>query len=161
PGAVIAQPGAVIAQPGAVIAQPGAVIALDMVNVFSESVIKTEVSPKEAGARPQEEICLSVKAWVSNIAYDKSVWVEVSLLNGKGAVVHSEQFTLDFAESAGGNGDFFALESAIPSTGSSARPRAPKTLQYKLFFQANGTIFTDGVLHTRDLAGLPGAKTAR
>lgn len=129
--------------PGPAEPRPGAAVSLEMVNVFGE--------PQAEGAR------LRLTAWVNNLSYVKHVWVDAYLLDARGAVVLSETMVLDYYEGAGGGGDFFILDTAIPGAGPPAA-----LLAYRLYYNIADTVYTDGILHTHALkhAAGPGAKAA-
>ncbi|MGH2720003.1 MAG: hypothetical protein ACRDJO_00180 [Actinomycetota bacterium] len=120
--------------------RPGVAVSLAMVNVFGE--------PVADGAR------LRLTAWVNNLSYVKDVWVDAYLVDAKGAVVLSETMVLDYYEGAGGGGDFFILDTAIPG----AKPPAA-LLAYRLYYNIGDTVYTDGIPHTHGLTH-PTAKAA-
>jgi hypothetical protein len=117
--------------------RPGSAVSLEMVNVFGEPVA--------------EGVRLRLTAWVNNLSYVKHVWVDAYLTDAKAAVVHSETLLLDYYEGAGGGGDFFILDTAIPGV----KP-AVAILQYRLYYNIGATVYTDGILHTHAL-GTPKA----
>ena len=118
--------------------RPGSAVSLEMVNVFGEPVAE--------GSR------LRLTAWVNNLGYVKHVWVDAYLMDARGAVVLSETMVLDYYEGAGGGGDFFILDTAIPG----ARPPAA-LLAYRLYYNIGDTVYTDGILHTHGLNLAAGA----
>jgi hypothetical protein len=123
--------------PGPAEPRPGSEVSLEMVNVFGEPVA--------------EGVRLRLTAWVNNLSYVKHVWVDAYLTDAKAAVVHSETLLLDYYEGAGGGGDFFILDTAIPGV----KP-AVAILQYRLYYNIGATVYTDGILHTHAL-GTPKA----
>jgi hypothetical protein len=142
--------------------RPGAAVRPDMVNVFEQAV-----SPGAApglhlvrlGDRPAgDAIALSVQAWVRNVAYDKEVWVDLYVI-GEGGVLHAETIPLGYQEPAGGGGDFFAAGAAVPAPKPGAGG-ALGMLQFRLYGQMHGQIFTDGILHSHRLQAAPGRKAS-
>ena len=138
--------------------RPGASVSPEMVNVFEQAV-----SPGAApglrlvrlGDRPSgDAIALSILAWVRNVAYDKDVWIDLYVL-GQGGVLHAETIPLDYQEPAEGGGDFFAAGAAVPAP--KAGPEGPSlgTLQFRVYSQMSGQIFTDGVLHSHQIEATP------
>ena len=115
----------------------GAVPSPEMVNVFEEAL--------SAPTR------LLAKAWVRNIAYDKKVWLDLDLLSRSGAAVHSETLPLQYLEPAGEAGDFFLADVAIPTPAPAARRASAHQLRYRLYYEVEGRIFTDGVCHQHAL----------
>jgi hypothetical protein len=118
--------------PGPAEPRPGSEVSLEMVNVFGEPVA--------------EGVRLRLTAWVNNLSYVKHVWVDAYLTDAKAAVVHSETLLLDYYEGAGGGGDFFILDTAIPGV-----KIAVAILQYRLYYNIGATVYTDGILHTHAL----------
>jgi hypothetical protein len=143
--------------------RPGAAVNPDMVNVFEQAV-----SPGAApglhlvrlGDRPAgDAIALSVLAWVRNVAYDKDVWVDLYVL-GEGGVLHAETIPLAFQEPAEGGGDFFAAGAAVPAPKAGPETSAMAMLQFRIYGQMNGQIFTDGILHSHPIEAAPVRKAA-
>ncbi|MEA2503900.1 MAG: hypothetical protein QOG36_943 [Actinomycetota bacterium] len=143
--------------------RPGAAVNPDMVNVFEQAV-----SPGAApglhlvrlGDRPAgDAIALSVLAWVRNVAYDKDVWVDLYVL-GEGGVLHAETIPLAFQEPAEGGGDFFAAGAAVPAPKAGPETSAMAMLQFRIYGQMNGELFTDGILHSHPIEATPVRKAA-
>jgi pyruvate/2-oxoglutarate dehydrogenase complex dihydrolipoamide acyltransferase (E2) component len=143
--------------------RPGAAVNPDIVNVFEQAV-----SPGAApglhlvrlGDRPAgDAIALSVLAWVRNIAYDKDVWVDLYVL-GEGGVLHAETIPLAFQEPAEGGGDFFAAGAAVPAPKTGPETSAMAMLQFRIYGQMNGRLFTDGILHSHPIEATPVKKAA-
>ncbi len=136
----------------------GATISPDMVNVFEQAV-----SPGAApglhlvplGGRPAgDAIALSILAWVRNVAYDKDVWADLFVLD-EGDVLHSETVPLAYQEPAEGGGDFFAAGAAVPAPKAGAEGSSRRMLQYRIYGQMSGQLFTDGILHTHEIEATP------
>ena len=150
--------------PAAIDPRPGASVSPHVVNVFDKAV-----SPGAApglrlaplGGRPAgDALALSVVAWVRNIAYDKDVWMDLSLLEGDTEVLHTESVPLAYQEPAEGGGDFFAVGAAVPAPKAASGTSPASTLQYRIYAQMNGQLFTDGILHTHDVAAAAPASAA-
>ncbi len=120
-----------------------------MVNVFAEAVSAPPAPARRAGARAAAhgKVALSVTAWVKNVAVAKKVWVDVSLLSEAGEPILSETHPLGYQEPAGGGGEFFVLDAPLSATGPAS------AIRYRLFYEVNGHVFTDGVLHWHQLPG--------
>lgn len=149
---------------GPVDLRPGAEISPHMVNVFEQAV-----SPGAApglhlvplGGRPAgDAIALSVLAWVRNVAYDKDVWMDLFVLDDDGNLLHSETVPLAYQEPAEGGGDFFAVGAAVPAPKSSADGPEQRTLQFRVYGQMNGQLYTDGHLHGHRVESTPAKKAA-
>jgi hypothetical protein len=144
-------------------ARPDAAVSPDMVNIFEEAV-----SPGAApglrlvrpGDRPAgDAIALSVVAWVRNVAYDKDVWVDLYVL-GEGGVLHAETIPLAYQEPAQGGGDFFAAGAAVPAPKAGPGASSLATLQFRVYGQMNGQVFTDGILHSHQIEATPVTKAS-
>jgi hypothetical protein len=143
--------------------RPGATVSPEMVNVFEQAV-----SPGAApglrlvrlGDRPSgEAIALSLLAWVRNISYDKDVWIDLYVL-GPGGILHAETIPLDYQEAAEGGGDFFAAGAAVPAPKAGPEDSSMGTLQFRIYCQMNGELFTDGILHSHPIESTPVRKAA-
>ena len=138
----------------------GAATNLDMVNVAESSAAKGNHSLGGGVNGPsmgsQLKTHLHVRAWVRNLAYTKSVWADVHVADEHGAVGKSATYTLGYSSSPDGNGDYFELNESVHS-GSGSVPGSvwfgmdARKVQYRLYYEANGEVFTDGVLHEHDI----------
>ncbi len=127
-----------------------AVTRLDMVNVLGWLGNRgSRDSQPLRVTRPRTH--LFVQAWVSNVAYAKDVWADVYLLDGAGAVLYAQTFGLQYVEPAGANGDFFVLDAWVPSSGLGPRAGEARRLQFRLYYEVEGTLFTDGFAHDHEL----------
>lgn len=131
----------------------GAERSLEMVNVFAQKITKIKHSfGKIPSAGNQLETYVDLTAWVRNIAYAKNVWVDLHVFDGDGNRVNADTLTLKYSGSASGNGDFFSLNQMIflgsGGVPGNIWPRADaRTVQYRLYYEVNGCVFTDGILH--------------
>jgi len=144
--------------------RPNATVSPEIVNVFEEAV-----SPGAApglrlvrlGDRPSgEAIALSILAWVRNVAYDKDVWIDLYVL-GPGGVLHAETIPLDYQEAAEGGGDFFAAGAAVPAPKVGPEDSSMGTLQFRVYCQMSGQLFTDGILHSHQIEATPVGQTTK
>jgi len=138
----------------------GAIAAADMVNVTRQEIVKKNVFPQPAtGSRAGTDLqtLASLTVWVRNVAYVKNVWMDLHVFDGADARIHSETFTLGYAGSAGGEADLFAFDGRIyqgtmATPGSvSPRPEA-RSVQYRVYYEVLGQVFTDAILHQQDLS---------
>lgn len=108
----------------------GAVPSPEMVNVL------TEVT----GARR-----LNVVAWVNNVAYRKDVWLDLYGFDARGNPVNQELLVMRYEAPAGGGGDLFGGHTTVGAD--------VAAVAYRIYYEVDGTLYTEGVLHT---AALPG-----
>jgi Family of unknown function (DUF6209) len=137
----------------------GAISSLEMVYLVSDAArkIKHMFGTPQAPAGTELRTILTVQAWVRNLAYYKNVWLDVHIFNGDGGLIHSETFTMRSLGSDVGGGDRFGFDDAVyhRSSGGSGmgawfRPDARK-LQYRLYYEVSGQVFTDGLLHQHEI----------
>ena len=117
--------------------RPGAVPSPEMINVFEEAL-------SDPGG-------LFTKAWVRNVAYDKKVWLDVDLIGRTGEPVHSDTLPLQYMEPAGGAGDFFLADFPVPPAARTAGRASASELRYRLYYEVQGQVFTDGFCHSHRL----------
>ena len=136
----------------------GATTNLEMVNVFADAVSKVDAFPLGEFGRKGTDLQtrLFVHAWVRNLSPTKYVWVDLHVFDGEGQLIHSETLPLVWLAPAGGGGDFFVIDrvvyqGSVATPGSvSPRPDA-RTVQYRLYYEVDGLVWTDGVLHQHDV----------
>jgi hypothetical protein len=136
----------------------GAIPSLEMVNVLTNQAVKKDVFPKSHGGGGTDlQTWLSVRAWVRNIDYIKYAWVDVHIFDSMDELLESKTVALDYSATAAGGGACFALEgkvyqggTAVPG-GVSLRPDARK-VQYRLYYEVQRTVFTDGLLHQLEVS---------
>lgn len=139
------------AQP--VMFRSGATRSLEIVNVFKAEVSKVRQTIGTGSSSGSEfQTDLSVKAWVRNVAYQKNVWIDLHVFDPDDNLVSSQTLTLGYSGSAGGNGDFFSLDQEIfqgsGGVPGSVWPRPDaRRVQYRLYYEVGGHVFTDGILH--------------
>lgn len=139
------------AQP--VMYRTGSQRSLDMVNVYTEKISKIR-RPLGNTLSPgsQLETHLDLTVWVRNVAYNKNVWVDLHVFDQDDNRVNSDTLTLRYTGPAGGNGDFLSLTQLVflgsGGVPGNVWPRADvRRMQYRVYYEVNGSVFTDGVLH--------------
>jgi hypothetical protein len=143
------------AQP--VVSRQGAQTNRDVVNAFALTIEKQRhqfIPVGSAGSELQTRVKLS--AWVKNIAYVKNAWFDAHVFDAGNQLVHAQTLPLHYKTGAGGGGDLFEFDDVL-YYGSRGQPGSvsPKPdvrrVQLRLYFEANGQVFTDGILHDRPL----------
>ncbi|MGH2733861.1 MAG: hypothetical protein ACRDJG_13170, partial [Actinomycetota bacterium] len=99
-----------------------------------------------------------VHAWVNNFAYAKDVWADVYLLDRAEEILYAQVFGFRYVEPAGGDGDCFALDALVPASGLGSRAGEARRLQFRLYYQVEEELFTDGFVHDHELV-LPGRRS--
>jgi len=135
----------------------GAQTNRDVVNAFALTIEKQRhqfIPAGSAGSELQTHVKLS--AWVRNIAYAKNVWFDAHVFDSGNQLVHAQTLSLQYKIGAGGGGDLFEFDDVLyhGSRGQpgSATPRPDaRRVQLRLYFEASGQLFTDGILHDRQL----------
>jgi hypothetical protein len=130
-----------------------------MMHVAWDSAVKQNLFASRPGY-PSSAINLQtrlqVKAWVRPSTQKRSVWIDVHVLGRDGALVHAETFPLWPAQQADDGGELFAIDrmlydGAIATRGSvTPRPDA-RIVQYRLYCELGGRVFTDAILHQCEL----------
>jgi len=129
----------------------------DVVNAFALTIEKQRhqlIPAGSAGSESQTHVKLS--AWVRNIAYAKNAWFDAHVFDSGNQLVHAQTLSLRYKIGAGGGGDLFEFDDVLyhGSRGQpgSATPRPDaRRVQLRLYFEASGQLFTDGILHDRQL----------
>jgi Family of unknown function (DUF6209) len=137
----------------------GAIPSLAMVNVVAAAATKRNAFPRPATGPPEGsdlQSWLTLTAWVNNVAFEKNVWIDVHVFDGEDALLQAETLTLRYLEPGGGGGDLFVFNSKVyqgsVATPGSVSPRPDARLvQYRLYYEVNGQVFTDAILHQLDL----------
>ena len=134
--------------------------ARDVVNAMQLNIEKQrhQFGDTGAGAFAGSELQTRVKltAWVRNIDYAKNVWFDAHVFDGNNQLVHAQTLPLHYKLGAGGGGDLFDFDDKLyqgsgGGPGSAwVRPDA-RRVQLRLYFEAGGQLFTDGILHDRQL----------
>jgi len=91
---------------------------------------------------------------VKETTFGANAWIDVHIFGSQDELIHSETQTLIYT----GFGSFFSYEfSGRVYQGSTAtqgsvqsRPEAQK-VQYRLYYEVNYQVFTDGILHQHEL----------
>jgi Family of unknown function (DUF6209) len=135
----------------------GALRRPDVVNVLKQSAEKDNVFPQSMWGGQQGsdlQTILKVEAWVKETTFGANAWIDVHIIDGQDELIHADTLTLTYA----GFGSEFRYEySGKVYQGSTAtpgsvqpRPEARK-VQYRLYYEVNHLVFTDGILHQFDL----------
>ncbi|MGI8776709.1 MAG: hypothetical protein ACR2LJ_04835 [Acidimicrobiales bacterium] len=137
----------------------GAVPRPDMVSVVDETATKENAKPPGPtgdAAGLELETKLSVQAWVRNVDPTKYSWVDLHVFDENDQLIRAETLALDWLEAAGDDGDIFAFEGSIyrgtgAVGGSVWFGEDARKLQYRLYYEVNGTVFSDGVLRQHEV----------
>lgn len=143
------------AQP--VLYRAGAQRRPDITNVRAFRVSKVYAFPRPAQgpiAGTDIQIHLDLDAWVSHSAWGASAWIDVHVFDGHDALVHAETIPLSYTgwgpnQQFSFAGKIFQGSTATPGS-VSPRPDARK-VQLRLYYEIDGQVFTDGVLHQAEL----------
>jgi hypothetical protein len=135
----------------------GAISNASMVNVSEDLAFTKDISPSwghqlgAPGLGPKT--LLIMKAWVRNVSADKRAWADIHVFGRQDDLLHAESFPLRYMQPAEGGGDFFILDDIVyrgsqGMASSQPAPREARLIQYRLYVEANRSIYTDGLLHT-------------
>jgi hypothetical protein len=139
----------------------GAAIDPTVLRMTDDAAVKHNTFPSRAGhpsGRAHWQTHLHVEVWVRNTTYAKHLWADVHVFGHDGALVASETLAFVYERPAGDGGDVFRLDGAVYEgatvTPGSAAPRPDvRVVQYRLYCELDGRVFTDGLLHECLLKG--------
>ncbi|MGI9079618.1 MAG: hypothetical protein ACR2GF_02135 [Acidimicrobiales bacterium] len=137
----------------------GAVPRPDMVSVIDETATKENAKPPGPtgdAAGLELETKLSLQAWVRNVDPVKHSWVDLHVFDENDQLIRAETQALDWLKAAGDDGDIFGFEGSIfrgtgAVGGSVWFGEDVRKLQYRLYYEVNGTVFSDGVLRQHEV----------
>lgn len=135
----------------------GAVPSPDMVIVLDESTTKMNAKsdPAQAGTGLDLETMLSLKAWARDAGGVKHIWVDLHIFDDHDQLIRSETLPLQYLRAADDGHEYGFEGSVYRGTGASPgsvwlAPDARK-VQYRLYYEAEGTVFSDGLLRQHDV----------
>jgi hypothetical protein len=131
----------------------GAITDPSMVNTFrqlSSKVLRFFTDNPSDGR--ELDTRLAVEVWVRNLAFEKRVWIDVHVFDDSSSVALAATFPIPYEGPGGGGGDVFKFDAKIYQ-GSGGGPGSAwdhsdaRNVQYRLYYEVNGQLFTDGILH--------------
>ena len=133
----------------------GVIVDPAVVRLSADAAVKINAFPSRSGyasGMSSMQTHLHVEAWLKNFTYAKNVWIDVHVLDDVGALLHAETLALRYARPAGDGGDFFVLDHLLyhgsVATEGSIEPRPDaRTMQYYLYGEMGGRVFSDGTVH--------------
>ncbi|MGZ8469205.1 MAG: hypothetical protein ACXWZS_05415 [Gemmatirosa sp.] len=137
----------------------GAIVDRTMLHLTGDAAEKDNVFPSDSGhsrGMTNLQTQLRIEAWVRNLSFTKTAWLDVHVFDRDGLLLHTETLPLRFTHAAGDGGDMFVFDGVIyqgsvETQGSvDARPDA-RALQYRLYCQQDDRVYTDGLAHWCEL----------
>ena len=133
----------------------GSIVDPAVVRLAEDAAVKINAFPNRSGyasGMSSMQTHLHVEAWLKNLTYAKNVWIDVHVLDDVGALLRAETLALRYARPAGDGGDFFVLDYLLyygsVATEGSIEPRPDaRTVQYYLYGEMSGRVFSDGIVH--------------
>ncbi len=137
----------------------GAVPRPDMVSVLDDAAAKENAKPPGPTGDTsglELETMLSVQAWVRNVDPVKYSWVDLHIFDENDQLIRAETRALEWLKAAGDDGDIYAFDGSVyrgtgAVGGSVWFGQDARKLQYRLYYEVNGTVFSDGVLRQHDV----------
>jgi uncharacterized protein DUF6209 len=136
----------------------GAMTRPDVVSLLEQQAVKVNTLPPPAGGGPRQGIdlqtILTLLAWVNDTRAGANAWIDLHVFDGQDGLLQSDTLTLSYA---GVGGDFtYAFSSSVyqgsTATPGSSQPRPDaRKIQYRLYYEVSGQVFTDGILHQQEL----------
>jgi hypothetical protein len=97
---------------------------------------------------------LKVVAWVKETIYGANAWIDVHIFDDQDELIYAETLTLHYI----GYGPVFRYEysgpvnqGSTPAPGSTQGRLEARKVQYRLYYEINYQVFTDGILHQLEL----------
>ncbi|HTJ77044.1 MAG TPA: hypothetical protein VL337_16920 [Acidimicrobiales bacterium] len=136
----------------------GAVPSREAVAVVHESATKrnSKASGDSGGVGLDLETVLSVQAWVHPLPEPRYSWFDLHVFDDGDRLIRSETLPLRYVRAGEDDGDVYGFEGAVyRGTGASPgsvwlAPDARK-LQFRVYYEAGGTVYTDGLLRQHEL----------
>ena len=137
----------------------GAVPDQDMVVVLEDSAAKTNAKASGgpgSGVGLDLETILSVRAWVRTGRGAQHCWIDVHVFDDCDRLIRSETLRMKYLSPAEDGGDVFGFEGSV-HRGTGASPGsvwlAPdaRKIQYRLYYEVDGTVFSDGLLRQHEV----------
>lgn len=141
--------------PPSVAPRSGSIVDPAVVRLSDDAAVKINALPSRSGyasGMSSMQTHLHVEAWLKNLTYAKSVWIDVHVLDDVGALLHSETLALRYARPVGDGGDFFVLDhllyhGSVVTEGSIEQRPDARTVHYFLYGEMGGRVFSDGIEH--------------
>ena len=137
----------------------GAVPDQDRVVVLEESATKIDAKASAApggGTGLDLETVLSVRVWARREGNLGQCWFDVCLFDDCDRLIRSDTLPMEHEGAADDGGDVFAFEGSVyRGTGASPgsvwlAPDAHK-LQFRVYYEVDGTVVTDGLLRQHEV----------
>jgi hypothetical protein len=136
----------------------GASVRPDVVNVLDHRAAKSNAFPRpNGGGSPvgtNLQTLLTVLAWVQESPYGANAWIDLHVFDDRDQLIEASTRTLEWAGSGPATQYRFAdvVYQGATATPGSVQPRPDaRTVQYRLYYDVNYQVFTDGILHEFEL----------
>jgi hypothetical protein len=127
--------------------RPESIVDLNKVRVVEDTATK-----KEAGRGMSVRTLLAIRALTADPAAAADMWADVDVFDASGELIHAGTIGLERPERPADTAlsvwedDVYQGSGGGSGMGAWSRPDA-RTVQYRLYCEADGQVFTDGVLH--------------
>jgi len=130
-----------------------------MVMVIDEAATKKNIKASTATSGSvglDLETVLSIQAWVRKLGEPQHSWFDLHVFDESDRLIRSETVPLSYVRPADDDGEVFGFEGGVfKGTGASPgsvwlAPDARK-VQYRVYFEADGAVYTDGLLRQHEL----------
>ncbi len=140
----------------------------EMVAVFDAAATKKNIKAEKATSGSvglDLETVLSVQAWVRKLGEPQHTWIDVHVFDEGDQLIRSETLPLNYIRAADDDGDVYGFEGGVykgmgASPGSVWLAPDARKVQYRVYCESGGTVYSDGLLRQHDLppdADLSGA----
>lgn len=135
----------------------GAIPRKEMVVVLEEAATKTNSKAETSTNGLDLETVMSIQAWVRPVGDPRYGWFDVHIFDDCDQLIRSETMPLRLmGATEDGEGEVYGFDGSVyRGTGASPgsvwlAPDARK-VQYRLYYEAAGTVYTDGLLRQHEL----------
>jgi hypothetical protein len=129
----------------------GAIPDREEVSVFGETIVRRPLKTAPKG-RPAVATQLSLKARVRGEPFTKNVWADMHVFDRSNRLISRKTVPLQYEQPAPGDGEIFAFHGpvdpeAVTLAGASSETAESTRIQYRLYYEVNDRVYTDGDLH--------------
>jgi hypothetical protein len=137
----------------------GAIPRKEMVVVLDDAATKRNVKAATAtsGATGLDlETVLSVETWVPDFGQPLHSWLDLHVFDDADQLIRSETLPLSHVRAGEDDGDVYGFEGGV-YRGTGASPGAvwlapdARKVQYRVYVEAGGIVYSDGLLRQHDL----------
>ena len=137
----------------------GAIPRREMVVVIDEAATKKNVKAEKAtsgSAGLDLETVLSIEAWVRKLGEPQHSWIDLHVFDESDQLIRSETLPLNYVRAADDDAEVYRFEGGVykgmgASPGSVWLAPDARKVQYRVYCEAGGAVYSDGLLRQHEL----------